>query len=92
MAIRPPFTAEQQAELDARHAAGKWRPAYVSPPHTRHAEPSRYKQPWRELTERDVEQWRARNLPERWACEPGIAMCLAWLEREFGGLTDPEGT
>ena len=51
----------------------------------------KYPEPWKDLPSATVERWRARNLAERWATSDKTARALAWLEDEFGGLTDPEG-
>lgn len=85
-ALRPPFTPEQRADIEARAEHYHiYRPAYVSP--ARHVDGPREKDaaPWKTVSVAEVERWRARDLANRWASEPGIAQALAWLAREFGG-------
>ena len=52
----------------------------------------KYPEPWKTLPREVVDRWRARNLTERWATSEKTAQALAWLEDEFGGYRDPEGS
>lgn len=94
MPIRPPFSPEQWADIEAR---ARERERYHPPmdwnrPLRGHSETGPTKPlPWAEITEAEIEAWRMRKLDERWATTDTIARCLTYLEKHWGGYLDPEG-
>jgi len=66
-----------------------YRSAYVVPETRTSTKP--LSEPWRDITPAEVDAWRMRDLPARWATTDGIAQCLTWLEDTFAGYDDPEG-
>ena len=87
---------EKDAQWLAEHPEGlppapPYRPAYRQTLLGGSKTTPKLPEPWKDMPKAEVDAWRARNLPERWATSDKTAAALAWLEYEFGGFRDPEG-